>query len=302
MPRENADRDYTSRGKMRGRDLLFFYSLVFFWLLSSCAYRVPSTQAYQSLYAHLENPPDYPPPTWTSDYFLIIYVDAPHLDYTDNYSFLHTVACHPRDGSTRRDFGHVWIYLQGVVDDNQLVFYGGHSGEKGIIQAKYFDGIMNYIDYGYANPTPEQMQSPRYEPNPARYLWETQNDGFFEHGSGNHTASFAAKIDLSKKQFQRILDFIQHYDYTHYALTGNQCSTFAAQIASLAGLNLACEITIPLNRELFLKGERIRFWTDPCYSMLTIASPDMIERSLMQAVRDGKAQAIEQMGSSFPRG
>lgn len=249
---------------------------------------IPNTPAYKALYAHLDSPMDVPDVTWESDYFLIIFVDAPHLDYTDNYSFLRTVACHPRDGSKQRDFGHVWIYLQGMVDGKAMYIYGGHSGERGITQAKYFDGIMNYIDYGYANPTSQQLQCPRYEENPVKYLWETQYDGFFEQGSGNHSPSFAVKMDLSQDQFYQILNFIQHYDYTRYALTGNQCSSFAAQVASLAGLNLECEVTISLDQNLYLSRERIRLWKDLRYSQLTIATPDMVEKSLMEAVRKGR--------------
>jgi hypothetical protein len=269
------------------RFVLFF---VFAFALCSCC--KPNSAAYKKLYAHLENPSYSPQANWNSDYYLVIYVNARHLDYTNNYSFLNTVAKHPSDGSRNRDVGHVWIYLQGVCDGEILYFCGGHSGERGLCQAKYFDGIMNLMDFGYANPTKEQLNFPRYEPNPVKYFWETQKDGYLEWGSGGHRPTFAAKVDLTAQQFQRIVDFVGKYDFKSYSLVGNQCSSFAAQVASLAGLDLDCEITIVLDKDLYLAGQRIRFWEDPSYSQLTISSPDIIERSLMRAVQEGRAEYV----------
>lgn len=258
--------------------------------VSCCCCYKPSGAAYKEFYAHIENPPRYHVAEKYSDNFLILFVNARHLDYTDNCSFLRTICRHPSDGSTNRDVGHVWIYLQGVTEGKSVCVYGGHSGERGFYQAKYFDGIMNYIDYGYANPTKEQISSPSYEANPAKCLWETQKDGYFEWGAGIHRPTYAVKLDLTKEQFARIFDFVVTYDYSNYSLVGNQCASFAAQVACLAGLELECKISMRLKREIYLKGERIRFWEDPTYSLLTISSPDIIERSMMKAVERGEAE------------
>jgi len=262
-------------------------------ILSSCsgAYQ-PNHANYKALYEHLSNIPTCPKANWDSDCYLVIFVNARHLDYTDNYSFLNTILIHPSDGSRNRDIGHAWLYVKGVLDDKPVVFYGGHSGERGLSQAKYFDGIMNYIDFGYANPTLEQCRHTRYEPNPAKYLWETQKDGYLEYGSGNHTPTYAAKINLTQKQFEKIWNFVHSYDYSNYALTGNQCSTFVVQAASLAGIDLDCKISITLQPNLYLKGECVRLWEDPKFSLLTISTPDIIERSLMQIVAEGKAEYV----------
>lgn len=274
--------------------------MLFILALSICGCFKPNSQSYRALYAHLENPPLAPIAKWTSDYYLVIYVNARHLDYTDNYSFLNTIIRHPSDGSRNRDIGHVWIYLQGILDGELAYLYGGHSGELGFSQAKYFDGIMNYIDFGYANPSKEQAQSPRYESNPVKYLWASQNDGYFEFGSGGHCPTYAAKIDLTCQQFEAMLEFAKTYDFSSYALIGKQCCSFAAGLAALGGLNLECEIAIALNKELYLKGERIRFWDDPIYSQLVLASPDMVERSLMKAVSEGNAEYVD-CGSTWKK-
>lgn len=269
------------------------YVLFFILILNLCGCYQPNSPEYKALYSHLQNQPAWVETQCVSDYFLIFYVNARHLDYTDNYSFLNTVAKHPSDGTRNRDVGHVWIYLQGIQEGRCVSLCGGHSGERGICQAKYFDGIMNYIDFGYANPSKEQFVQRRYEPNPIKYLWESQSDGYFEHGSGMHRPTFAAKINLTSVQFDKIFEFVHSYNYSNYSLTGNQCASFAAQIASLAELELECEITLPIRKEIYLAGERIRFWEDPKYSRLTISTPDMIERSLMRAVREGKAEYVK---------
>lgn len=211
----------------------------------------------------------------SSDYFLIVYVDAPHLDYRNNNALLQSIA---RNGV----FGHAWIHLQGIVEGQRVFIEGGHSGELGRCQAKYFDGVMNYIEYGYANPTAQQKQRPRYEPNPIKYLWETQRDGFFQVGSGGHKPTFSVKMDLTSEQFECILSFIRNYDYAQYSLTDNQCSTFVAQIAALADFPLECDVTIPIRQMLTFRNETFCLWQDPRYSMLTFSSPDALESSLKQ--------------------
>jgi hypothetical protein len=265
---------------------LFIFSL----FCTSC-YR-PCSKAYQEFYQHLSQPCPIITEMSKTDYFLVILVDARHLDYTNNWSFFRTIAKHPSDGSKNGDFGHAWIYVEGLVNGKKIAIEGGHSGERGLLQAKYFDGIMNYNDWGYANPTPEQKLCPRYEPNPAKYLWTSQNDGFFQKGSGDHTPTFAVKINLSKNQFQQILKFIHPrcYPYQRYALTRHQCSSFVAEVASLADLYLDCEVSISIQPRVLYGGRWVRFWEDPQYALLTFSSPDQLEKSLMKAVNEGQAE------------
>ncbi len=257
-------------------------------LCVGCA--VPRSAAYQSMYAYLEQAPLASRQLRESDYFLVLAVEARHLDYTDNHSFLKTLAKHPSDGSKSGDVGHAWIYLQGMLEGECVYLEGGHSGELGIVQAKYFEGIMNYIDYGYANPSCCDLKHPRYEPNPIKYLWDTLQDGFFQQGAGRHQPTFAAKVDITCAQFQQILNFINTYDFTNYAITRNQCSSFVAQVASLAGLELECQVTMSIDSQICIANENITLWNDPCYAQLTISSPDILERSLMAAVNEGRAE------------
>jgi hypothetical protein len=174
--------------------------------------------------------------------------------------------------------GHAWIYLQGKVNGQSVFIEGGHSGELGVVQPKYFHGIMNLID---------QRQK-----DPVKYLWEIQRDGFFQRGSGNHPPTFAAKFDISEEEFKRILNFIQpdRYVYENYSLTGKQCCSFVAEIASLIGCQLDFCIKIPIARSVKFRGSRLTLWHSPNYSNITIGSPDILEKSLIEAVRSRKAE------------
>lgn len=268
--------------------MLRFALLCVIVLLTGCSQ--PYSLAYREMYAHLDRPTVREGPMVPTEYFLVILVDAHHLDYTDCRSFVNTVAKHPGDCSKAGDVGHAWIYLQGVVDGVPICIEGGFSGERGIIQAQYFDGIMNYIDYGYANPTCEQMWNPRYEPNPAKYLWETQCDGFFQWGPGRHRPTYAAKIDLSQEQFCAVANFIMEYDYVHYAITGNQCSSYITQIGEILGLDLEATVYLPIDSSISFGGECMRLWTDPQYAWLPISTPDLLEKKLMDLVDAGSAQ------------
>ncbi|MCE2983417.1 MAG: hypothetical protein LW832_07615 [Parachlamydia sp.] len=243
--------------------------IVLIFLASCC----PQSAAYRQLYAHLhQRGPQSHSPMQESDYFLVILVNARHLDYSNTVSFFNTVAKHPKDGSRQGDLGHAWIFLKG----KNTVIEGGHSGERGVLQARYFDGIMDLNERG--------------DPNPAKYLWQTLYDGYFEKGSGGHVPTYAAKVDLSEQQFEKILAFIRQYPFQDYALTGCQCSTFAAQIAALAGLKVLYKTHMELQPCVWYGNQWICLWKDPDYSTITFGTPDVIEKGLMEAVTEGRAQ------------
>lgn len=252
----------------------------------------PYSTSYKMMYDHLKAPQQQITSLVDKDYYLIIFVDARHLDYTNNKSFLNTIAKHPSDGSKNRDVGHSWIHLHATCP-SPIDIEGGHSGEFGIIQPKYFDGIMNYIDYGCVSHAEITTSPYRYEPNPIRYLWETQHDGIFQKGSGNHNATYGVQIFLTQEQFEKIYNFIHSYNYTNYSITENQCSSFVAHVAMLADLDLECEVTMKIQPEIYYRGRKVHLWSDPSFSLLTISSPDILEKSLMQAVSKQKCRRIK---------
>ena len=133
------------------------------------------------------------------------------------------MAKHPKDWSKNGDVGHAWIYLRGNVNGKLMEIEGGHTGEFGDLQPKYFEGIMDGVEKNIKNPI--------------QYLWTTQEDGIFEYGGGYHSPCCAVRVELTQEQFNRIARFIQTYCYKEYAITGNQCASFVAQIGALIDLD-----------------------------------------------------------------
>lgn len=267
----------------------FLYRLLILIALCSCTCR---SMEYRQFYAHLHEPRTHARPMEPSDYFLVILVDARHLDYTEGWKFFHSVAKHPSDCSKNGDVGHAWIYLQGKRDGKTLSIEGGHSGERETPPARYFDGLMNYHDWGYANPTDEQIKNPRYEPNPVKYLWTQREDGFFQRGAGGHSPTFAAKVSLTPQQFEQILHFIhpKRYPYKNYALQGPHCTSFVTAVAKIAGLSLKSHEKMAIPPRVLFGRCWIRLWEDPFYSTFTFPTPDVLEKSLIQAVERGEAE------------
>jgi len=202
-----------------------------------------------------------PKTTQESGCFLVVLVEARQLDTTNTQNFFRSVAKHPSDGSKNGDVGHAWIYLQ----NDSFSIEGGHSGETGEFQPKYFDGVLELAECG--------------DPNPIRYLWETQQDGFFQNGNGGHQPTCAIRIDLNEEQFQDILNLIKNYDFHSYAITGSQCGTFVCEAAALAGIDVECCQTMSICRYVKLGGQKYTLWEDSSYSEITFASPDIIQYS-----------------------
>lgn len=218
-------------------------------------------------------------PLEKTDWFLQVYVSARHLNYSSLKGFLSSMCRQSSDHTV----GHAWIYLEGKSRGERICLEGGHSGELGISCPKYLDGIMNYIDYGVINPKKGQPICIGREPNPVKYLWETLEDGFFQEGCGGHRPTFALEMALTEQQFEQIKRYIESYDYREYSLVGNQCCTFVVQIAALAGVDLECMITVPLEQKIFFGGRQLMLWQDPFYSSITFASPDVLEASMRKA-------------------
>lgn len=196
---------------------------------------------------------------------------------------------HPSDGGKEGNVGHCWILLHGYEGDKEVCIEGGHSGELGEIQPKYFEGVMNYFKYGYLDPTPEQMNCPRYEPNPIKYLWEVQKDGYFQKGSGNYEPTYAALVPLTQEQYFKIKQALAEYDFKKYSITENQCATLVALVGKQIDLPIEHKVVVPIASSLNYATFHLRLWEDPFYSRITLSVPDKVECSLMRAVAAGQA-------------
>lgn len=206
-----------------------------------------------------------------SPYSLVMLVSARHLDYTDAKTLVQSIA-------RSQDFGHAWIHLMGEREGKAISIEGGHSGELGISEPRFFDKVMQACEAGEANPIKE--------------LWAPLSDGFFQRGSGGHRATFAAKVSLTPEQFEAILALIEKgkYPFSTYSLTTLQCCSFVLQAAAIAGLQLNCDVIVSLPPNLIFRGEKIHLWSDPHYKEFSFSSPDLLQKALIDAVKEGRAE------------
>lgn len=207
---------------------------------------------------------------------LVFLVEAPHLDYSSPKKLLKTMAKHPSNWSKNGDVGHAWLYLEGEIDGQKIVCEGGHSGELGFYQPTYLQGLLENISLGAADPI--------------RYLFCTQEDGFFQKGSGGHRPTFAAKTSLTDEEFYKILQYLKNYPYAKYSLTGKQCCTLLNEIATLLGLSFHISRTIAIPSKIKAGNNWISLWNREEYSTLTFACPDLLEQELKAAVANKKLE------------
>lgn len=187
---------------------------------------------------------------------LTLFVSAKHFDYHSCEACLKSLA-KTKDGR----FGHAWIRLEGPY-----TIEGGHSGELGLTQPRYFDGVAALVE--------------AKDPNPIRYLWEGQQDGFFQQESGGHKPTFMARKTITREQFEKIAAFIRSYPFSQYSLTGNQCCSFVVAVAALADWPLDATVSIRIPSTIYFRGLHMRLWTDSRYATLTFCTPDQLEQSL----------------------
>ncbi|MEC7840480.1 MAG: hypothetical protein VX777_10625 [Chlamydiota bacterium] len=253
--------------------LSYLFLLIFSLLAQNC-FAYSTSKAYKKQYGYLKEYKAYPQDIVETDYYLIILVDAKHLDYSNSQSFLTTFTKHPTTGNKSCNVGHVWLYLKSP----NSVIEGGHTGEFGVDCPKYVDGIIDLVN--------------KEDRNPVRYLWETLNDGYFQEGSGGHYPTFAAKIDLSEEEYDAIKTFIdpRSYPYKSYSLTKRQCVSLVSQVLALVGVEIETDVTMKINQFAKIGGEKVKLWDNSSYSSITFSSPDIAEKSLISLVDTGKAE------------
>ncbi|KAF3362333.1 Uncharacterized protein PHSC3_001162 [Chlamydiales bacterium STE3] len=207
---------------------------------------------------------------------LILLVEAPHIDYSSISATMKTIAKHPSNFSKNGDVGHAWIYLKGNLDGQEIVCEGGHSGELGLHQPTYIQGVLENVRLGSHNPV--------------SYLFCAQEDGYFQKGNGGHIPTCAAKMTLSDEEFGKAIAFIHEYPYQRYSLTERQCCTFVSEMARLFGLHFIIQRQLEIATEARIAGAQVRLWRDSRYSKLLFACPDLLEKELKKAIADGQLE------------
>lgn len=172
-------------------------------------------------------------------------------------------------------FGHAWVTLL----YKGSAFTCGYSGEINTAECGYFERLIDLAEAG--------------DPNPVRALFETREDGFLQNGSGGHSATYSIGVPLKEEAAEQILTLMQQQGEGEYSITKSQCVTFVLKAAAIAGLDLEAEISLTLPSDLPLKRGALHLFSDPKYATFTFLSPDRLEKSMMEAVKEGRAIAIK---------
>lgn len=201
------------------------------------------------------------------DNFMIVYVDAPRLDYSNLPKYLKSLEKQPR-----REIGHAWVYLEGYRHGARVYLEGGHSGER--FRPTYLERLADLIET-------------KGEANPVRCLWEERGDGYFEWGCGGHKFTYAIWVPLSEECLNTIIDWIVNdsYGFGSYSLVDHQCIHFVIEVLRLAGVKVdVIPQKIPIPSSLAWKGYKLHLWSDPSYRALYMYTPSTLEQALRSLI------------------
>lgn len=224
--------------------------------------------------------------------FLVFLVAAGHLDYADQTRLVRQL--YKRSQLKQGFMGHSWVYLEGWPNGRREVVDAGIS-PKGEGATQFIRGVMNLARYGHADPTELERRHPRPDPNPIAYLWADQDNGYLQPAAeAALRPTYAARVDLTPVRYSAVRALLDptRPELRRFNLTGQQCSSFVAEVALAAGVRLEHRVTIRIPPEIRAGGETYRLWTDPAYSRLTLSSPDAVELSLKRLVAEGRATDV----------
>ena len=224
-----------------------------------------------------------------SDYYLVVLVDARHLDYSTPTKYFCTLS---RGLFLRQDpnTGHTWIILAGKQDGKEWLFEGGHTGEFGLYAPRYFDEVV-------------RLACEEQDPNPASYLFSALPDGCLQYGSGGHDPTFAAAFPLTEEGYHRVRRLLAEggYDFSRWGILGPNCIRFSLACLASIGIELSCKETFVLPHSFVYQGEEVHLWTDPAFSNLCVDTPELLEKRLWELVEDGKGASALKWYRSFQR-
>ena len=207
-------------------------------------------------------------PAQPTGYQLIFLTSSIGVDVTGGH--LHVSGGHRGSLVKETETGHSWVILKSPTGKIECGLT-----PKG---QNWFGGVRKLQKAG--------------DPDPISYLWRTLPDGKRHGHLAGFSPSFAAAIDVTADQYAEIAEFIRGFDFETFNLIDHECTTFTAGVARQAGLELDFQIEIDLPQTTQLFGKTYRVWTDPKYSKLMIATPDVLERSLRELAKQGMVKDV----------
>jgi len=200
-------------------------------------------------------------PVGDEGYYLSILNEAAKWDYSTTKSLLFSI--------WQRPWAHSWLILESPGERLEC----GHTGDLGLNNLRYHDGVFQGIRDG--------------DPNPIAYLWQTRSDGLLQIGKPNRPPSFVWKMPITRQRYQMMRDYVRQRTYDQFGVRSNNCTDMVFATAALAGINLIHRIRLTLPPETKVWGHMRRVWTDPCYRILEYGTPDVLEVDLRQLARLG---------------
>lgn len=170
--------------------------------------------------------------------------------------------------------GHVWTLL---VLDGQLVWHGGHSGEKSFDPPHYLDGFVS-LGLEHRRALSLEGCSTRVR-NPVLYLHHTRDDGYFEEGAGEHIPDLVVAFSLTRRQALQIKQVKERYDFTRYALMDHHCAHFALELLRPLKIELQPSF-VQLPQAIELLGASWPLWEDAPYASCLQLSPKQVGEQL----------------------
>lgn len=167
--------------------------------------------------------------------------------------------------------GHCWALL---VEQGELAWIGGHSGETLDYPPRYLDGYARLAHHGSLEDL-DRSEEQLPARNPISYLHHQREDGFFQEGDGGYQADYALLIPLSFALVQRAHQVKKQYCFQKYTLFTHQCCHFVMELLGACGVRLD-----PIHREvepvLRMGKVTLPLWTDSEFSRIDFMSPDAL--------------------------
>jgi hypothetical protein len=200
-------------------------------------------------------------PLGDEGYYIHILNEAANWDYSHTKSLLFSI--------WQRPWAHSWLILESPRDRLEC----GHTGDLGLTELRYHDGVFQGIRDGL--------------PDPIAYLWQTRSDGLFQTGKPNRPPTFVWRMPITRQRYQLMHDYVMQRKYDQFGVRTNNCTDMVRETAALAGINLIHRMQLTLPSETKVWGRMRRVWTDPRYRILEYGTPDVLETDLRQLARLG---------------
>ena len=271
------------------KQLSRFATVLFLMILPSCSPRM--SDDYVKRYHYLggvqaanQSAPQF---KGSSDYYLVVLVDARHLDYSSPSNYFCTISQGlflPQDPNT----GHAWIVLAGREEGQGWGFEGGHTGEFGLYAPRYFDEVV-------------RLAWEEQHPNPASYLFDSLPDGALQYGSGGHSPTFAVAFPLTEHGYCRVRRLLSKdgYDFSRWGIRGPNCIRFVVACLSAVGIDVCCQEKFSLPRSFSYRGTDVALWSDSKYSCLYVDTPELLEKRLWELVQKGQGVVATKWYTTF---